>query len=162
MSLPWQPLPCHSGYFMMVNIRNCAHLIPKVYFETHDYENSEPKIIKNHLYMPKKSPDEPFKIPLDLAFSRWMAKENGVTMMPGSFFYHKHSPYINDGYVRLAICKNLESVKQVCKRLRQIKIWFSITSTIIWHSQSYHLQIFQNKSQQILLDYSIILIFDIY
>ncbi len=93
-----------------------------MYLENHEYENSEPKIVKNNLYMPLKNPNDTKRIPLDLAFARWMAKENGVTMMPGSFFYHKNSPYINDGYVRLAICKNIDAVRQVCKRLRQIKI----------------------------------------
>lgn len=68
------------------------------------------------------SPSQQPTIPLDLAFSRWMAKENGVTMMPGSFFYHKHSPYLNDKYVRLAICKTLDSVKQVCSKLKKIRI----------------------------------------
>ena len=68
------------------------------------------------------TPEKPQGIvPLDLAFARWMGKENGVTMMPNSFFYSEGSKFLNENYVRLAICKNLESVKTVCQRLRQIK-----------------------------------------
>ena len=28
MDLPWEPLPCHSGYFMMVNIEKCKDMVP--------------------------------------------------------------------------------------------------------------------------------------
>jgi aspartate/methionine/tyrosine aminotransferase len=62
------------------------------------------------------------KVPLDLAFARWMAVENGVTMMPGCFFYHKDSPNMSDQHVRLAICKDLEATKRVCKKAREIKV----------------------------------------
>jgi len=51
-----------------------------------------------------------------------MAIENKVTMMPNCHFYHGSSPYISENHVRLAICKKMESVKEVCKRLREIKI----------------------------------------
>ena len=109
MDLPWEPLPCHSGYFMMASVDKCRELIPDLYFKTHDYEPLDApghRIQVNRLNMPKTE-----KIPLDLAFSRWMGMENGVTMMPNSFFYHKHSPFISENYVRLAICKDLSSVK---------------------------------------------------
>ncbi len=32
MDLPWKPLPCKSGYFMVVDISKCRDLIPKKYF----------------------------------------------------------------------------------------------------------------------------------
>lgn len=54
------------------------------------------------------------KIPLDLAFSRWMGQVNGVTMMPNSFFYDSKSENMSQNYVRLAICKNIDDVKKVC------------------------------------------------
>ena len=38
MDLPWKPLPCESGYFMMVDVQACRPLVPKMYFETHDYD----------------------------------------------------------------------------------------------------------------------------
>ena len=54
------------------------------------------------------------QIPLDLAFSRWIGHVNGVTMMPISFFYDKLSPNMTENHVRLAICKNINDVKNVC------------------------------------------------
>jgi len=127
MDLPWKPSYCHSGYFMMSDVSQCRDLIPPIYFQTHEYEpdytpesaKNSNHIIKNHLYMPGR-PEK--TIPLNLAFSRWMAIENRVTMMPNCFFYHRNSPYISENHVRLAICKPLESVKKVCQRLRKIKI----------------------------------------
>ena len=126
MELPWVPLPCYSGYFLMADISKCRSLIPDKYFESHEIDSMDdplqPPVNKYHLYMPKEEGSEDQYIPLDLAFCRWMGRENGVTMMPGSFFYSKGSPYIDDNYIRLAICKDLKSVKLVCNRLRLINI----------------------------------------
>jgi len=129
MSLPWEPLSCDSGYFLMVEVSKCRPLIPQMYFESHDYDmqdetpaTEETKMQKNRLYMPVEGEGQKRRIPLDLAFARWMGRENGVTMMPNSFFYHAESPYISESYVRLSICKDLAAVKQVCERLRQIKV----------------------------------------
>jgi hypothetical protein len=62
------------------------------------------------------------RIPYDLAFSRWMAVERGVIMMPNSLFYNKNSPYRIDTLVRLSICKGLEySTKAVMKMKKKIK-----------------------------------------
>lgn len=72
---------------------------------------------KNKLYMPNTK-----QIPLDLAFCRWMASVNKVTMMPLTFFYHSKSPYINENYARLAICKDLAGVKTACQALRKIVV----------------------------------------
>ena len=52
MDLPWKPLPCHSGYFMLLGIQACRHLVPigpKDYFTNHNYE---PGINKMKLWMP--------------------------------------------------------------------------------------------------------------
>ena len=105
MAMPWKPVPVEGGYFLMADITQCADLIPDKYKTTHDYEpdDGRPPIAKYHLYMPDG------KIPLDLAFSRWMAIEKGVVMMPNSFFYHRHAPTITDKYIRLAICKDRQS-----------------------------------------------------
>ena len=119
MELPWEPLHCSSGYFMMVDVSKCRSLIPQKYFETHDYDppsEDGKKILVNHTYMPDGK-----TIPLDLAFVRWMAIENGVSMMPGCFFYDPKSPFISENYVRLAICKDLEATKRVCAKARTIK-----------------------------------------
>ena len=61
MDLPWEPLPCMSGYFLMADVTKCRALIPSVYFETHEYEpgytpesaNDSDHIVKNTLYMPE-------------------------------------------------------------------------------------------------------------
>ena len=99
MSLPWEPLPCDSGYFLMVDVSKCRDLIPKMYFEDHDYDkydSPKPKdkdlIQKNYLYMPTTGANKKKVIPLDLAFARWMSREKGVTMMPNSFFYDPEAP----------------------------------------------------------------------
>jgi len=60
MDLPWEPLPCMSGYFLMADVTKCRSLIPSVYFESHEYEpgftpesvNDSDHIVKNILYMP--------------------------------------------------------------------------------------------------------------
>lgn len=65
MSLPWEPLACDSGYFLMVDVSKCRPLIPQMYFETHDYDmhdeppaTEETKIQKNYLYMPTQNEGE--------------------------------------------------------------------------------------------------------
>ena len=67
---------------------------------------------KYHLNMPDG------KVPLDLAFCRWMAVEKGVVMMPNSFFYASDSPTITDRYVRLAICKDQAATEAAAARLK--------------------------------------------
>lgn len=83
MNLPWTPIPCEGGYFLMADITPCVDLIPEKYLTTHDYEpeDDRPLVNKNRINMPDG------KIPRDLAFCRWLAIEKGVTMMPNSFFY---------------------------------------------------------------------------
>ena len=111
MDLPFVPLGTQSGYFMLADISRCRSLVPSSFLESHDYEpeSDAPPVRKVQLYMPNTG-----KIPLDLAFCRWMAIHNKVTMMPNSFFYHPKSPYIQENYVRLAICKDLRSVQKAC------------------------------------------------
>lgn len=129
MDLPMKPLPCMAGYFLMADVSGCKDLIPEKYFKTHDYEPDtddmkEKHFIKKHeMYMPKEK-----RIPLNLAFVRWMAVENKVTMMPNCFFYHKDSPHIDEKHVRLAICMKLETTKKVCARL--ISCYVSPTTSI--------------------------------
>lgn len=102
--IPVKPLISESGYFVMLDISKCRDIIPKKYLESHEFEElkeGELPIDKNEVYINDK-------VPLDLAFVRWMAVERGVIMMPNSLFYNKNSPYRNDNYVRVAICKGLE------------------------------------------------------
>lgn len=115
MAMPWVPVHVEGGYFLMADITTCVDLIPEKYKTTHDYEpeDGRPPIAKNRLNMPDG------RIPLDLAFCRWMAIEKGVTMMPNSFFYVSDSPTITDKYVRLAICKDRKSTEGAIERLRR-------------------------------------------
>ena len=41
MNLPWEPLPCNSGYFLMADIDKCKAIVPNLYFQTHEYEDFE-------------------------------------------------------------------------------------------------------------------------
>ena len=113
MDMPWEPLKCEGGYFMMADISKCADLVPEKYKQSHDYEDPAkgPSVKKFELDMPDG------KIPLDLAFCRWMACEKGVCMMPNSFFYGKGNPELCDRYVRLAICKDPASTRAATEKL---------------------------------------------
>ena len=101
MEVPFKPVHCEGGYFLISDISECRHLIPERYLTTHDYQLPEhgPKTGSYPLFTPDG------KIPLDLAFCRWMACEKGVVAMPISFFYKPGSENMNDNYIRMAICK---------------------------------------------------------
>jgi aspartate/methionine/tyrosine aminotransferase len=119
VDLPIKPLACESGYFFMVDISACADLIPDRFKSSHDFEEGlapgENGVTKNRYFM------DDGRLPLDLAFCRWIAVTRGVVMMPCSLFYHKSSAIREDRYVRLAICKGYEtSFKAMQKLLRLI------------------------------------------
>lgn len=101
---PMVPTECEGGYFLMVNISKCRDLVPKKYFENHEYLEEGNRVGVNRVNMPDGS------VPLDLAFCRWMACEKSLAMMPNSFFYGKKSPGLSEDYVRMAICKTHDSV----------------------------------------------------
>jgi len=118
MALPMKPLKAQGGYFIMADISECEPLIPDVYKDSHDYEDSDTKdpVNKYRLDMPDG------RVPLDLAFCRWMAVEHGVAMMPNSFFYAVNSPTTSDKFVRLAICKDRVSTEKCVQRMKDIKV----------------------------------------
>ena len=39
MALPWKPVFCQGGYFLMADITACKDLIPDKFKATHDYED---------------------------------------------------------------------------------------------------------------------------
>ena len=94
----------------MCDIRACEHLIPKKFKDSHDYETG---VVKYELNMPDG------RVPLDLAFCRWMAVEKGVVMMPNSFFYKVGSSNTCDHFVRLALCKEKSSIGKCLLRLKE-------------------------------------------
>eukprot|EP00347_Sterkiella_histriomuscorum_P019866 403340007 len=115
--LPVVPLKSQSGYFIILDISKCQDFIPAIYRETHDFEQlkeGQTPINVNKVFM------EDGRIPLDLAFCRWIAVERGVIMMPCSLFYHKESPYREDKYVRIVICKGLDFSVKAVDRLKNI------------------------------------------
>lgn len=114
MDLPLKTLHCESGYFMLVDISACEDLIPSRYKDSHDFEElkeGEAGVSKNRYFM------EDGRVPLDLAFCRWIAVTRGVLMMPCSFFYHKTSLIKDDRYARIALCKDMETSVKAIKRL---------------------------------------------
>jgi len=112
LELPIEPLQSESGYFLMADISKCKDLIPAKYLESHDYEEvKEPLVSINIINM------DDGRVPLDLAFCRWLAIERNVIMMPNILFYHSKSPYKSDHYVRLAICKGVDVTKKALEKL---------------------------------------------
>jgi aspartate/methionine/tyrosine aminotransferase len=115
--LPIKLLPCQSGYFMMMDISQCKSFIPEKFTSSHDFEElkeGETGITKNRYFM------EDGRVPLDLAFCRWIAATRGVVMMPCSLFYHKTSFIKDDRYARIAICKGMETSVKAVKRLLRL------------------------------------------
>ena len=114
INLPVETLSCESGYFIMVDISKCADLIPERFKVSHDFEElkeGETGVSKNRYFM------EDGRVPLDLAFCRWIAVTRGVVMMPCSLFYHKTSAIRVDKYARMAICKGMDTSVKAIKRL---------------------------------------------
>ena len=116
IDLPWEPITCEGGYFLVLDVHKLKPIIPAKYFETHDYEDpaSGPAVSKYRYNMPDGS------IPIDFAFCRWLAIEHGVVCMPMSFFFALDSLRITDSFVRLGICKTRENIEKALERLRKV------------------------------------------
>lgn len=111
--LPFEALPAESGYFVMVNVEKCRDFLPKKYLESHTYEDDpDTKVDVNKIFMPDG------RVPLDLAVVRWLAVEKKVIAMPNCIFYHSKSPYRTDKYIRIAICRGVDTSLNALKRLK--------------------------------------------
>merc|ERR1712083_353748 len=99
------PTACEGGYFLVADIRNGRHLVPDKYLDSHKYLPDGERPDTRDVNMPNGD------IPLDLAMCRWLACEKNLALMPCSFFYDPKSPNLNENYVRLAICKDIDSLK---------------------------------------------------
>lgn len=51
MALPWQPVSCQGGYFLMADITPCIDLIPEKYRTSQDYEPEDGRapVAKNRI-----------------------------------------------------------------------------------------------------------------
>lgn len=100
---------------MIVDVSKCHDLIPEKYFNaSEDYEQSSdgaPDKIK------LTSLNDATKVPLDLAFCRWVAVERGVTFMPCSLFFHKESKDRKETFIRVAICKGMDHTVKAFEKL---------------------------------------------
>jgi len=107
--IPFEVLNTESGYFVMIDVSNCRHLIPEKYFDAKgNFEvNTEDKIDT------MKFEGE---VPLDYAFSRWLCIERGVSPMPCINFYADNSPYKKYNFVRLAICLTEDKIREAGER----------------------------------------------
>lgn len=84
---------------MIVDISECRRFVPEKYLTSLDY-SGDPSIKVGKYFMADGS------IPLDAAFCRWMACENGVTMLPMSKFYGRISTTtIVPNYVRISLSR---------------------------------------------------------
>lgn len=117
LDIPIKPVETEGGYFLMADVTDCEKYITEKYLQTHDYETPEsgPPISKCRAYMPGR------RIPLDMAFCRWIAIEHGVTMMPNSCFYDPTSPDRVDNFVRMGICKQKDGMHEAINRLKKVK-----------------------------------------
>lgn len=114
--LPLEVLNCEGGYFLMCDISKFRDHVPKKYLDSHDYEDDANPVLKFKITMPDG------RVPLDLAFCRWMAMEKGVVMMPNSFFYVQGSANMTENFARMAICKTIESTTTCIERIKSIKL----------------------------------------
>lgn len=118
MDLPLKPVECEGGYFLMADVTDAKPLIPERFLTSHDYELPEAgdKIGTYKLNMPDDG-----RVPLDLAFARWMATEHGVVMMPNSLFYPPGSPNTTDNLVRMCICKERKGITAAVDKMKLVK-----------------------------------------
>ena len=104
--LPVYPCIAEGGFSMTLEISEVESMIPEKYFKE-DY-TEDPKILK------RTFPDH--KVPLDVAFCRWMAWEVGIAFIPGSSLYTCLENARFD-FVRISICKNLDIAEKVKQKL---------------------------------------------
>ena len=102
VDLPFKTIRCDGGYFLIVDISECQKFVPEKYLTSLDYCD-DPSIKVGKYFMPDGS------IPLDAAFCRWMACENGVTMLPMSKFYGRTSTTsVVPHYVRISLSRPVQ------------------------------------------------------
>jgi len=115
-----KPLEPEGGFFVLVDIRDAIPTIPIKYFYK-DGKNDSNNPVGNN-WKGLENPD----FASDYAMTRWMTYEYGVSPIPLSPFYDNSSAknvteYKETNYVRFAICKSDETMKEV--RTKLTKKW---------------------------------------
>jgi aspartate/methionine/tyrosine aminotransferase len=106
--IPFNPILCESGYFILADVSKARHLVPSKYFKAGNYETDP-----NTQVLQKEFTN---KVPLDYAFTRWFCIEKGLVVMPGTAFC-KEAEEADDSYIRVAICKDQSLYGQVAEKL---------------------------------------------
>ena len=103
----WKPTSCEGGYFLPIDVSETRDIIPSKYFDPkRNYEDDPNTLVISKQFTDRK------EVPVDYAFSRWNAIENGITFMPISGFCLDESPTKLENFVRLAVCKTPESFRE--------------------------------------------------
>jgi aminotransferase len=63
---------------------------------------------------------EKWGFPDDISFARFLGREIGVAVVPGSSFYRKENP-VGARMVRFCFCKKMETLEAAAERLRRLK-----------------------------------------
>jgi aspartate/methionine/tyrosine aminotransferase len=94
---------------MTLDVSETETIIPDKYFDENCID--DPTILKRTF--------EDHKVPLDVAFCRWMACEVGIAFIPGSSLYVglKNARY---DFVRISICKNEGIIEKVGEKLKNM------------------------------------------
>ena len=107
--LPLTPTICEGGYFVLFDVKEARKLIPDQFLKPGNYEDDKKTLVIQREF---KS-----KVPLDYAFARWLCINKGVSIMPGTSFCIE-KPDMIDNFIRVAICKQHDMVKEAEKRLK--------------------------------------------
>ena len=103
------PTVSEGGYFVLFDVKEAKKLIPEQFLKPGNYEDD-----KNTLVIQREFKS---KVPFDYAFARWFCINKGISIMPGSSFCIE-KPDMIDNFIRVAICKQHDMVREAEKRLR--------------------------------------------
>jgi len=103
------PTICEGGYFVLFDISAARSLIPEQFLKPGNYEDDQDTLVVQRSFQNR--------VPLDYAFARWFCINKGITIMPGSSFCLERED-MNDNFIRVAICKQNDMVKEVERLLK--------------------------------------------
>jgi len=120
-----KPFEPEGGFFILVDITNSITKIPVKYFYKEGKNDLNSAVGDNW-----KGLENPDYAP-DMAFTKWMTYEYGVSPLPMSPFYNNSEfkdvkDFKGTSMVRFAICKSDETLTIVKERLKK-KNWVEYT-----------------------------------